>query len=251
MHLRRLILPSLIAITCTGCIEISEVIELQADGSGTAHLSVTFPQLGLRWLPGKPTADWLEPNLPRDVKLTSFANSQTQTKLIGDDGKERETPGEAYDIKLAFGNIESLNGIRVQPDVRNKKAATAGSTPGKMRAEVVAAETSAPTIGPFQHLTLKTSEDTLQFRRVVQAARSREAMEADAMSRPGSAAKPQAIDLGKSFHVISILCPGEVLTHNAHEIDGRKLTWRFKLKDLQQQQDRDWIVEFTCRKEAK
>jgi len=27
------------------------------------------------------------------------------------------------------------------------------------------------------------------------------------------------------------------------------LSWTFKLKELQEQQERDWTVEFTCQKE--
>ena len=56
-------------------------------------------------------------------------------------------------------------------------------------------------------------------------------------------------DLGKSSLVISIVCPAEVVSHNAHQVDGRRLTWTFNLKELQQQQGRDWTVELSCRKE--
>ena len=49
---------------------------------------------------------------------------------------------------------------------------------------------------------------------------------------------------------VDVLCPGEVVKHNAHRAKGRTLTWEFNLKELQKRQDRDWIIEFTCRGEG-
>ena len=72
MPTRRLLLPLIAMTLCVGCVEIEETVTLQKDGSGKVHMTVTFPQLGMRWLPGKPTVDWLRPNLPDGVRLTSF-----------------------------------------------------------------------------------------------------------------------------------------------------------------------------------
>ncbi len=251
MSIRSVLLPLLVAVACTGCVEIRETIQLRSDGSGTAHMTVTFPQLGLRWLPGKPTADWLRPNLPNGVRLTSFKNAQAKTKFTYRDGKQHELVSEVYELDLSFDLVAALNGIRVRPDIRNAMAAAAGGTPGmKGRVGLAAEQDGGPDIGPFQRLTLTEEGDLLRFRRVVQAARKPDDVEADAMNRPGSAAKPQALDLGASSLVVSIACPGEVVEHNAHRVEGRTLTWTFKLKELQEHQERDWIIKFTCRREG-
>ena len=70
------------------------------------------------------------------------------------------------------------------------------------------------------------------------------------MNTPGSAARPEALDLSDSALVISIACPGEVVEHNADTVEGRTLTWTFKLTELQEHQDRDWTITFTCRREG-
>ena len=114
---------------------------------------------------------------------------------------------------------------------------------------MAARDKSGPDIGPFQKLTFTEDGGLLRFRRVVQAARTPEQIEAAAMNTPGSSAKPEAFDLRDSKLVVSIACPGEVVKHNAHQVEGRVLTWTFRLKELQQRQDRDWTIEFTCRKE--
>lgn len=250
MALRRTLLALLAVAVCSGCVEIRETIRLKKDGSGTARLQVTFPQLGLRWLPGKPSADWLRPGLPDGVQLTSFESVQKKTKLTGPDGEQHDILSESYNIDLTFENVESLNGLRIRPDSRNAMAAASGGTPGKAGEDGMAAAETAPRIGPFQRVSLRRQGNELHFRRVVQDARDPDEIEAAAMSRPGSAARPEAIDLADSSIVISIVCPGDVVKHNAHQVKGRTLTWNFKLKDLQAHQDRDWIVEFTCRQEA-
>ena len=71
------------------------------------------------------------------------------------------------------------------------------------------------------------------------------------MNAPGAVTKPAVVYLGDSTLKISILCPGEIAEHNADRVEGRTLTWEFKLKELQERQDRDWVVEFTCRREGK
>ena len=251
MFIRSVLLPLLAAVVCTGCIQIRETIELRKDGSGTVHMTVTFPQLGLRWLPGKPIADWVRPNLPDGVRLTSFTSAQTKTKLRGPNGKEHELVSDVYDLDLSFDKVATLSDIRIRPDVRNAKAASAGGTPGREGPDGMAAvEEGSPDVGPFQRLTLTEAGDLLHFRRVIQAARDRDDIESDVMNRPGSAAKPQAVDLGDGALVVSIACPGEVVEHNAHRVAGRILSWTFKLKELQEHQDRDWIVKFTCRREG-
>ncbi len=79
MFIRRAMLLLLATVLCTGCIHIRETIELRKDGSGTVHMTVTFPQLGLRWLPGKPIANWVRPNLPDGVRLTSFTSASASS----------------------------------------------------------------------------------------------------------------------------------------------------------------------------
>jgi hypothetical protein len=250
MSIRRVLLPLLLTVVCSGCVDIRETITLRTDGSGTAHMTVTFPQLALRWLPGKPIADWIRPNLPDGVRLTSFMNSQSKMKFTGPDGKEQDLAAEVYDVDLSFDRIAALNDVRVRPDVRNAKAALAGGTPGKTGAAMVAHQNRGPDIGPFQKLTLTEDGDLLRFSRIVQAARNPDEIEADAMNRPGSTAKPEAYDLRDSKLVVSIACPGEVVEHNANIVEGRTLTWTFKLKELQEHQNRDWVIKFTCSREG-
>ncbi len=248
----RILLLSLIAMTlCVGCVRIEESITLRKDGSGRVHMKVTFPQIGMRWLPGNPTADWLRPNLPDGVRLTSFANDQSQGTFTDREGKKHEIVNEQYEVDLSFDNVAALNDIRIRPDSRNAIAAAVGATPGKEgTASMSARKNAGPDIGPFQKLTLTQDGDLLHFRRVVQAARSPEEIEADMIGTPGTATRPEAFDLGDSVLKISINCPGEVTDHNAHRIEGRTLTWEFKLKELQEKQDRDWIAKFTCRQEV-
>jgi hypothetical protein len=251
MSIHRVWLPLLVAVVCSGCVEIRETIKLNMDGSGTAHMTVIFPQLGMRWLPGKPTADWIRPNLPEGVRLTSFKNAQSKIKFTGPDGKQQDLVGEVFDIDFSFDKITALNNVRVRPDRRNAKAALVGATPGKAGAPalaMMAQERQGPKIGPFQKLTLTRDGKLLRFSRIVQAARDPKEMEA-AMNRPGSATKPAVYDLRDSKLVISIECPGQVVEHNAHQVKGRNLTWTFKLQELQEHQDRDWIVKFTCRED--
>ena len=252
MSIRRVLLPLLaVVVACTGCIHIRETIVLRKDGSGTAHVQVTFPQLGLRFLPGKPVAGWLRPHLPRGVRLLSFENGQNRSKLTDADGKEHELVNEVYDVKISFDQVAALNDIRVRPDIRNAKAAAGGGTPGKVRGVAMTAneKDGGPDSSPFGRLTLVEDGDLLHFRRIVQAARDPEEVDATAMNTPGSAAKPQVVDLADSSLVVTIACPGEVVEHNAHRVDDRNLTWTFMLKELQEKQDRDWTIEFTCRRE--
>lgn len=251
MSIRRVLLPLLAAVVCTGCVQIRETIKLRKDGSGTAHMTVTFPQLGLRFLPGKPIADWIRPNLPDGVRLTSFKNAQSKMKFMGQDGKQHDLVAEVYDLDLSFDRIAALNDVRIRPDARNAKAALAGGTPGKAgAAAMLAQENRGPDIGPFQKLTLTRDGDLLRFSRMVQAARDPDEIEAAAMNRPGSTAKPQVFDLRDGKLVVSIVTPGDVVEHNAHKVEGRTLTWAFKLKELQEHQDRDWVIKFTCRREG-
>ena len=213
-------------------------------------MMVSFPQVTLRWLPGKPLANWVRPNLPKGVRLTSFENKQSMTTFVTSDGKDQELVSEVYNVELEFDQVTALNDIRVRPDTRNSLAAAVGATPGKAgSAAMMAEQDKGPLTGPFQRLTFSEDGDLLRFRRVVQKVRDPEEVAEDARNKPGSTSKPEAFDLGKSALVISIVCPAEVVSHNAHKVDGRRLTWTFNLKELQQQQDRDWIVEFTCRKE--
>jgi hypothetical protein len=250
MSIRRLVLPLLVALLCSGCLELREEIHLNEDGSGTVHLVVSFPQVTLRWLPGKPIASWLRPSLPEGVRLTSFVNDQSTTTFTSPDGKKNELVSEVYDVKIAFDQVTSLNDIRVRPDTRNNLAAAVGATPGKTgSARMMAEKNDGPLTGPFQQLTFTRDGDLLHFRRVIQEARDPDKILADALNRPGSTAKPEAFDLGSSSLVISIHCPGEVVEHNADKVDGRTLSWTFNLKELQEQQERDWTVEFSCRKE--
>lgn len=250
MPVRRLLLALLALLLCSGCLEIREEIRLNKDGSGSVHVMVSFPQVMLRWLPGKPLANWVRPNLPRGVRLTAFDNEQSKTTFTSPDGKEQELVSEVYNVELEFDHVAALNDIRVRPDTRNTLAAAVGATPGKTGAAAMKAEQDkGPLTGPFQQLTFTEKGDLLHFRRMVQKARDPDEIAEDALNRPGSTNKPEAYDLGQSSLVISIICPAEVVSHNAHKLDGRRLTWTFNLKELQQQQDRDWIVEFTCRKE--
>ena len=250
MSIRSICLLSIaMMLLCVGCVRIEETITLHTDGSGEVHMEITFPQLGLRWLLGKPNANWLRPNLPDGVRLTSFANAQGQATITDLSGQEHPLDTEKYEFDLGFDEITALNDIRIRPDARNAMAAAAGGTPGKEAAATMSVRQPAgPDIGPFQKLTLIEDGDLLHFRRVVQAARDPDDIEADMMSTPGSATRPQAFDLGDSTMKISIVCPGEVVDHNAHKVEGRTLTWEFNLKDLQEKQDRDWIVKFTCRR---
>ncbi len=242
----------LVGVVCSGCIQVKETIHLNTDGSGTVHMTVEFLQLGLRWLPGKPASDWLRPNLPDGVRLTAFDNALSKMKYEGDDGKEQELATEVYDVELTFSHVAALNDIRVRPDTRNAMASVAGGTPGKDGAGTMPSRNNADSdSGPFRQIALTTKDGLLHFRRVVQAARDPDDIEADAMSTPGSVARPESFDLRTSALEITISCPGDVVEHNAHQVDGRNLTWKFELKKLQQHQDRDWIVEFTCRSEGK
>lgn len=252
MSVRRFLMLSLVAVSCVGCIRIEETIVLQPDGSGSARVEISIPQAGLRWLPGKPTGAWLQGGMPDGVRLKSFVNSQKKTKITDPNGKEHELASEQFDIDLVFESVAALNDIRVWPDTRNMMAAAAGGMPGKAAAMRIApVKDATPTIGPFQNITLVEDDDVLRFRRVVQSARSPDEMAADRTNVPGSAARPQAIELGNSMLKISIACPGDVLEHNAHKVEGRSLTWEFKLQELQMHQDRDWTVEFKCRREGK
>ena len=88
MSIRRVLLPMLAAVLCTGCIQIRETIRLRKDGSGTVQMTVTFPQLGLRWLPGKPIANWVRPNLPDGVRLTS-TNERANSGIDSSIGESR------------------------------------------------------------------------------------------------------------------------------------------------------------------
>jgi hypothetical protein len=251
MRVRRCLVLMLATMICTGCIQVKETLRLKKDGSGTVHITVSFLQLGLRWLPGKPAVDWLRPNLPDGVRLTSFENVQSKMKFPGEDGKEHDLVSEVYDVNLAFADVASLNDIRVRPDTRNAMAASAGGTPGKDGAgNMSSQENAGPNTGPFQNVMLTKNDGVLHFRRVVQAARDPDDVEADSQSTPGSSARPEAFDLRTSAMEITISCPGDVVEHNAHQVEGRNLTWKFELKKLQQHQDRDWIVEFKCRSEG-
>ncbi len=250
MPIRRLSLLLLMTALCVGCIRIEEEITLDQDGAGQVQMVVSFPELGMRWLPGKPDIDWLRPHLPGNVEITSFENSKGTTAITGADGKEQKLVSEVYEMNLAFDDVTALNNIRVRPDARNEMAAAAGGTPGQVSAVNLSDEFDPPpNAGPFQKITLKRGNKTLHFHRLIQAARPTDEVEASMMSTPGSGARPQAYDLGKSTWTISITSPGEVLEHNADKVEGRKLTWEFNLQKLQQQQDRDWTVEFTCRRE--
>ena len=243
-------LTLLASVSCVGCFKVEETLTLKKDGSGTVRMQVLFPQVAMRWLPGKPTADWLRPNLPGGVSLTSFKNSQGKVPYTDPQGKEHELGSETYEFDLAFKDVTALNAVRVRPDRRNVMAAKAGAAPGAGGA-MTARAASGPDTGRFQNITLKKDGDLLRFRRLIQAARDPEAVEADRMATPGAGSRPEVFDLGKSVLKISVDCPGPVVKHNADEVDGRRLTWVFKLKELQEHQDRDWIVSFTCRPEGK
>ena len=250
MPVRRLFLVILAALLCSGCLEIREEIRLNKDGSGSVQVVVSFPQVTLRWLPGKPLASWIRPSLPRGVRMTSFENTQSTTPFISADGKKQELASEVYRVDLEFDHVAALNDIRVRPDRRNTVAAAVGATPGKSGSAAMKAEENAgPSTGPFQELSFTEDGDELRFRRIVQEKRDPDEVVDDTLNRPGSTNKPEAYDLGQSSLVISITVPGDVVKHNAHKVDGRRLTWTFNLKELQQQQDRDWTVEFTCQKE--
>ncbi len=157
-----------------------------------------------------------------------------------------------FDFELAFDNVNSLNDVRIRPDTRNAMAASAGATPGKDRSADATSQTAvSPATGPFNNVTLVEDGELLRFTRVVQAARDPDDVASSMMGTPGSATRPEALDLGKSKLVISIACPGEVVEHNADQVSGRKLTWEFELQELQDNQDRDWTVTFVCRREGK
>ena len=57
------------------------------------------------------------------------------------------------------------------------------------------------------------------------------------------------MNLADASLIVTIECPGEVVEHNAHRVEKRTLTWTFMLKDLLEQQDREWTIEFACRRE--
>lgn len=248
---RGLLLPLILlaVVCCAGCFEVEETLTINRDGSGKVEMHVLFPQVAMRWLPGKPSADWLRPGLPEGVSLTSFEHTQDKTTFIDPQGKEHKLDSEVYEFGLAFNDVAALNAVRVRPDQRNAMAALAGSAPGRDRAMMARPTADRPDAGPFQNITLTRDGDLMRFRRVIQAARDPRDIEADRMSTPGTTDRPQVFDLGKSVLKISVTCPGPVTEHNADEIDGRTLTWVFKLRDLQERQDRDWIVGFTCRAE--
>ena len=251
MTIRSTLLPLLVTMLCVGCVQIEETVTLQKDGSGSVHMEVTFPQAAMRWLPGKPNVDWLRPNLPDGVRLTSFANTQRQTTITDTNGKKHKLDAEMYEFDFSFDKIEALNDIRFRPDTRNEMAAAAGGTPGKAEAAGMSSrENTGPDTGPFQNLKLTEDGDLLHFRRVVQASRDPDEIAASMMNAPGSATRPEVVDLADSALKISVTCPGTVVEHNAQGAEGRTLTWEFKLKELQERQDRDWIVKFTCRPEG-
>lgn len=235
----------LLAVSIAGCFGVEETLTLKPDGSGSVKMKVWFPQVALRFLPGRPNADWLKPNLPAGVTLTGFEASQGKSTFIDDMGKEHELASEACEFGLEFKNVVSLNQLRVRPDSRNVMAASAGATPGKANSQM-AASASGPKTGPFQQVSLTKKDGQLHFRRLIQAARKPEDIEADRMAAPGSTAQPEVFDLRDSKLKITIHCPGRVASHNAHKVDGRTLTWVFKLKELQEKQDRDWTVQFVC-----
>ena len=71
----RQVFPLFVAIlACSGCVDIRETISLRSDGSRSARIGVSFSQLGLRSLPGNPTAGWVRPNFSDGVRLLSFKN---------------------------------------------------------------------------------------------------------------------------------------------------------------------------------
>lgn len=240
------VLLCLLAVSTAGCFGLEETLTLKSDGSGSVKMKVWFPQVALRFLPGRPNADWLKPNLPDGVTLTGFEASQGKSTFIDDMGKEHELASESCEFGLAFKNVASLNQLRVRPDSRNVMAASAGATPGKAGSQMTA-PASGPKTGPFQQMSFaKRKDGRLHFRRLIQAARKPEDIEADRMATPGSSAQPEVFDLRDSKLKITIHCPGKVVSHNAHKADGRTLTWVFKLKELQEKQDRDWTVQFVC-----
>ena len=249
MLLTRFLLVLLSVVVFSGCIEIRENLLVRMDGSGKLQVAITFPQFGLKWLPGKPAAEWLEFGMPDGVRLTSFKNEQSKFTLTGADGKEHELDTEVVNYELDFDAIEALNDVRVTPDDRNVVSAEAGGTPGMQESKSMADTAGDRQVGPFQGIEFNQEGRLIQFRRVIQVARNSDEIQADSMNVPGSEMKPEVFDLGESSWVITIECPGEVITHNATSADGRRLTWDFSLQTLQEQQDRDWTVEFTCRKE--
>ncbi|MEO1981494.1 MAG: hypothetical protein ABGZ24_13330, partial [Fuerstiella sp.] len=169
MPVRRHLVLLLVCVVCSGCIQVKETIQLNTDGSGTVHMTVTFLQLGLRWLPGKPAANWLRPNLPDGVRLTAFENVQSKMKYAGEDGKQQKLVTEVYDVDFSFVHVAALNDIRVHPDTRNAMASVAGGTPGKERAGIMSSrKNSASDIGPFQQVAMTTKDGLLHFRCVVQ-----------------------------------------------------------------------------------
>ncbi|HIE98785.1 MAG TPA: hypothetical protein EYQ63_17695 [Fuerstia sp.] len=161
-------------------------------------------------------------------------------KYAGEDGKQHELVTEVYEVDLSFADVAALNDIRVRPDTRNAMASVAGGTPGReLAGSMSSRKNPAADTGPFQQVALTTKDGLLHFRCVVQAARNPDVIQADAMNTPGSAARPEAFDLRTSALEITISCPGDVVEHNAHRMEGRTLTWKFELKKLQQHQDRE------------
>ena len=225
-------------------------MNVSSDGAGEVKLTVTIPALGLRWLPGKPTAQWIKPWLPEDVKLTAFkVIDNKKTTFTDPQGKKHEVDALTFSSTFAFKNANDLSKIRIQPDDRNQIAASGGATPGKESGMMMAPRKTRPDIGPFQNVTFLKENETIHFRRVLQVARKSSEVDASMMKTPGSDATPQSFDLGNSTHSITIKCPGKILEHNAHSANGTTLTWKFKLKELQKKQDRDWVIEFKCRAE--
>ncbi len=244
------ILLCLFAVSFAGCFGVEETLTLKPDGSGSVRMKIWFPQVALRFLPGRPSADWLKPNLPDGVTLTKFDRGQGKTTFTDNTGQEHELASETCQFDLAFRNVASLNELRIRPDSRNVMAASAGATPGKASSQM-SGPGAGPKAGPFQQVSLTKKDGRLHFRRIIQAARTPDEIESDRMAAPGSSAQPEVFDLRDSRMKITIHCPGKVVSHNAHKVDGRTLMWDFRLKDLQENQDRDWIVQFVCEGEGK
>ena len=222
---------------------------MESDGSGKVQLAVTIPKLGLRWLPGKPQNNWIRPSLPPDVTLKSFEASSGRIAVTDPKGEEHDLEAETYTANFTFKTVTSLNDTRVQPEMRSELAPVIGAQKNKNGGAMMMAKANHPSLSPFQKIELTAEKDPLHFRRIVQSARKKDDVAASTLNTPGANNQPVAIDLGDSTLNVMVVCPGGVIEHNADSVNGQKLVWNFKLKELQENQDRDWVVEFKWKKE--
>ena len=236
-HRITLVSAAVFVLAGAGCVDWTETMELNADGSGTLVMTLTVPKAGLgprlARVDALPTEASIKAGLPEGVTCETFdRTTKAKTWKNPANGKEQKIEFETFTVKLAFTDAERLNRVRLIPE---PKATGSGGA-------MMKSEERRP--GPFRELTVKLDEETLTFRRVIQKARPMK-------MRSGGTPKGQAAANLLNHEIrLTLRCPGDVISSNATEKDGRTLTWVFPLSKLMKQQHRDHTVEFTCKRKG-